>query len=303
MIRLVFGLFFIAFAAVSFRPALAEEGSAAIVVEPVATVIEIEGNVAVKDANGKASKLAVDAPIFVNDEVMTAPESKALLLFIDDTELTLGENANVKIKDFMFEADNDSKKKALFSFLRGSFLFVTGQIDKIANPDVILETPYASIGIRGTTVWGGTLDDNYNVFVQDGSVNVRNDRGTLVVRAGQGTTIEGRRAFPSRAKTWGEAKINRAVATIALTNQEQVKAMLESRRGKLLEDRTARRALRKTKPQDGKHPNVTPEKRGDIQPNNPQQKMQGTTPKPDKARNKIREEEFERRIKQQRDGR
>ena len=306
MSRLVLGFLFITFAMI--RPALAQDMNTAAIVEPVATIIEIEGDVAVKDANGKAAKLEIDSPIFTSDEVFTGPKSKALLLFIDDTQVTLGENAAVKIKDFTFEPEEKGKKSALISFMRGSFLFVTGKIDKVMNPDVTLETPYASIGIRGTTVWGGTLDNEYNVFVQDGTVSVRNDRGAMLVRTGEGTTITNRRTFPSRAKTWGETKINRAVATIALTRQEKIKAMLESRRGKLLEDRAARRALRKAKPQDGKRPKVKPdgeklEKRGDIHPNNPQQRMQEKSQDTRKARNKIREEEFERRVKQQRDGR
>lgn len=85
--------------------------------------------------------------------------------------------------------------------------------------------------------------------------------------------------------------------------------MLDSRRGKLLEDRNARRALRKLKPQDGNRPNAnleninTPEKRGDIRPNSPQQRIQEKAQDMKKARNKIREEEFERRVKQQPDER
>lgn len=178
MSRIVLGLFFIAFAMI--RPAMAQDINDAAIVEPVATVIEIEGDVAVKDANGKAAKLEIDSPIFTSDEVFTGPESKALLLFIDDTQVTLGDNAEVKIKDFTFEPEDGGKKSALITFMRGSFLFVTGKIDKVMNPDVTLETPYASIGIRGTTVWGGTLDDAYNIFVQDGTVSVRNDRGAMM---------------------------------------------------------------------------------------------------------------------------
>ncbi len=292
-----------------------EAMSVEVMVEPVATVIEIEGSAAVKDSTGASAQLAVDAPIFESDEILTSAESKVLLLFIDDTELTIGENADVKINDFTYEADEDGKKSAYISFLRGAFLFVSGKVGKMAVPDVNLETPYASIGIRGTVVWGGTLDDEYNVFVQEGAVSVRNERGATMVREGEGTTLVDRRTFPTRSKTWEEAKINRAVSTIALARTSEVKTMLDSRRGKLFQDRNERRALRRVAPKnDGE--NIVPDtnredtdKQGNLVPREREDKTGVNSNLKDKAeqslkdRNKDREKAFQKRIKTQRENR
>lgn len=205
------------------RSAAAEDAAA------IGTVAEIEGPVTryafdELPADAKIGAIPeVGQAVYLHDIIETGPGGKAHILFIDDTELTLGENARLTVDEYVFDAEAKTPGKGRFSVLNGAFLFVSGLISKHEKPDVEIATTYGTIGIRGTVVWGGTLEDQYNIFVQEGQVTFATERGRVTVGPGEGTMAHSRRAIPTRAKAWGQEKITRAVSTISLRNAEQVK--------------------------------------------------------------------------------
>lgn len=215
-------VFLIAFLTLAMpAAAMAQDGA------PVGTLAETEGSVTLIRVGEVPRPLSVDDEIYLNDVVETGDESRAHILFIDDTELTLGANTHMAIDDYVFDEDNPSGNSGKFNFLRGTFIFVSGLITKLSAPDVTLETAYGSIGIRGTTVWGGDIDNEYGVFVADGEVSVKTRRGQVRVRTGEGTSMTGRNARPGRAQKWGEAKIERAKQMVRLARAEEVKKRVE----------------------------------------------------------------------------
>src|SRR5262249_37450341 len=135
----------------------------------IGNIIEVEGGATMTRPGQAAVAAAANMPVHLNDVVETAAGAKADILFIDETEVTLGEKAQLKIDEYVFDADNMNANKGRFSIPRGAFQFVTGQIDKIKNPDVKIGTAYGAIGVRGTTIIGGDVDNAYGVFVQDGA--------------------------------------------------------------------------------------------------------------------------------------
>lgn len=197
---------------------------------PIGTIAEIEGQAAFVahdelPADAKKGFIpTVGQEVYVGDSIVTGNDSKVLILFIDDTDLTIASNASMTIDEYVFDESDPAMNKGHFSILRGAFLFATGLIDKIPNPDVQITTEYGSIGIRGTVVWGGEIDDEYNVFVQEGAVNFATERGRVTVGEGQGTKVHSRRDIPGRANAWGQEKIGRAVNMVALKNADAVKA-------------------------------------------------------------------------------
>jgi len=229
--KYLFAFLFFCFVAMPVTASLAAETANTTTNVAIGTIAEIEGLVAIakQDANGNETEdaqpvtPAIGDEIHLDDVIETGPESKALIVFIDDTELTLGENALFSVEEYIFDADTPDKNKGRFSVLRGAFIFATGLIGKRDNPDVKIETTYGSIGIRGTVVWGGVLDDQYNVFVQEGEVTFATDRGRVTLKPGQGTLVQNRRSIPSRAKAWGAPKIERAVKTVSLRNPAQAR--------------------------------------------------------------------------------
>lgn len=87
--------------------------------------------------------------IFLGDQIFTAERSSIGLIFEDDTVLSLGPNSSILIEKFLFDpAGNNLSFVA--RMIEGTFSFITGQIAKLAPEKVMLETPDATLGVRGT---------------------------------------------------------------------------------------------------------------------------------------------------------
>jgi hypothetical protein len=56
--------------------------------------------------------------------------------------------------------------------LQGAFSATTGKIMQTANAKFTMETPTATIGIRSTTFWGGTLDDKFEVALLENTIQM-----------------------------------------------------------------------------------------------------------------------------------
>jgi len=87
--------------------------------------------------------------IIQGDSITTGADSSAGLIFEDDTVVALGPNSEMSIEHFLF---NPVKKELSFiaRMVKGTFSFITGQIAKLAPEKVELETPDATLGVRGT---------------------------------------------------------------------------------------------------------------------------------------------------------
>ncbi len=101
---------------------------------------------------------------------------------------------------------------------RGAFLFVGGKIEGPTGGNVAIKTAVGTLGVRGTTVWGGAIDGGYGVLVLDGEVILKTKRGSVLMRKGQGTMVYGGRV-PEAAAPWPEDRTKRAVATITIAEQ------------------------------------------------------------------------------------
>ena len=89
--------------------------------------------------------------IMNGDVVKTGPTGSIGLIFDDDTLVSMGPNSEFAVEDFLF---NPSEKKLSFvvRMLQGTFSYLSGQISKLVPGAVRLETPDATIGMRGTHV-------------------------------------------------------------------------------------------------------------------------------------------------------
>ena len=92
----------------------------------------------------------------------------------------------------------------------------TGRIKELKPNAIQVATPIAVIGIRGTEFWGGPIDDTYGVLLLAGEVVVTNRAGSVTLAAsGQGTDIASADEAPSPVQPWSDAKIARALASVA----------------------------------------------------------------------------------------
>ena len=115
-----------------------------------AKLISVQGDVAAIDVGGSRRKLAEGASVYQGETVQTGAVSKGVLIFRDDSRLTLGANTRFKVDGFVFDEKNPTEGRFLVSLLRGSMRALTGLIGKGNNRNVQFTAPTATIGIRGT---------------------------------------------------------------------------------------------------------------------------------------------------------
>ncbi len=182
--------------------------------EAIGTVTRIQGEASGARA-GATRTLGPDASIFLNEVVSTGDAARLEITFVDRTQVTLGEKAQLTLDTYVF---NPTAKRGSIKFgAVGAFRFISGQLSKLARSDVSVTTPVANIGIRGTEFWGGPIDGQpLGVFLIEGRVRVSNAAGGRILRrAGQGTNIAARGAAPGPVTIWPPDKVNRAIATVA----------------------------------------------------------------------------------------
>lgn len=144
--------------------------------------------------------IKLDDPIFYQDILTTGSEARLTGHLADDSELTLGENASLKVDEFVYRQDSQGGRLSLH-LLKGPLLFIGGELDARGKAKVTIETPVATLGIRGTRVWAGHIDNAFGVLVLDGRVAVFNPWGSVELGPGEGTMIPGPNESPSGVKT------------------------------------------------------------------------------------------------------
>lgn len=115
-----------------------------------AKLVSTVGSVSAVDAQGQRRVLVDGGSVYPGDTVETATGARTVLVFRDDSRLTLGANAQFRVENFVFDEKNPTEGRFLVSLLRGSLRALTGLIGKANNRNVGFKTATATIGIRGT---------------------------------------------------------------------------------------------------------------------------------------------------------
>jgi hypothetical protein len=140
-----------------------------------------------------ARTAVVGTPVNMNDRLRTGANARLKITFSDQSELTLGENANVVIDHFVYNPSK-SKGEVVLSAAQGAFRFAGGKIENMQQKKVLVNTPSAALAVRGTHFWAGPIDGKYGVLLLTGKVGVSNQYGAVTLsRPGQGTDIPYRR--------------------------------------------------------------------------------------------------------------
>ena len=145
----------------------------------------------------------------------TGRDSRLEVKLIDGTELTLGENSRLALDAVFFDLAAN-KGNVFLRLVDGAFRAVTGRAGDLPGKPFKLQTQLATIGIRGTTFWGGPNDGAFGVALLDGKglyVETREGR-VEIATVGQGTTLIAGQP-PVAPMIWSSDKVSRALATVA----------------------------------------------------------------------------------------
>jgi hypothetical protein len=143
--------------------------------DPIGRAEKITGTVTVI-RNGVPVALNSGDAVYKSDVIQTGGDSSCGISFPDGTALNLVGNTRMALNDYAFDP-NGSGNVALISLVQGTFAFVAGQVAHTG--DMKIETPVATMGIRGTT---GTVQEVATISADLGGVTysftVTEDYGT-----------------------------------------------------------------------------------------------------------------------------
>ena len=99
--------------------------------------------------NQKNEKLLNGSKVFYGDTIFVKSKSNAQILFLDETVLTVGEDTELTIDDFVYDPKTNDGN-FVTNIKSGTVKFITGKISK-KNPDNLeVKMPAGTLGARGT---------------------------------------------------------------------------------------------------------------------------------------------------------
>ena len=154
--------FVLAAASFSPDPAQAQGGASQLVVQdvaiiPIGKVVTATVSVKIEIVNAvvvlaklpcRAGETKVGDLVYQGDVVRTGADGRVSINFTDGTSFNLTNNANMTLNEFVYDP-NGKSNSTLFNLSKGTFTFVAGKIAKTG--DMKIDTPVATMGIRGTT--------------------------------------------------------------------------------------------------------------------------------------------------------
>ena len=193
----------------------AQADGSASVAAVIGHVTKLTGN-ATAIRNGVSIILNQGDNVNKGDVVQSGSDSTLGITFIDGTVFGLASNAKMVLNEMIYDP-NGSDNKSLLSLVAGTISFVAGATAK--KGDMKVDTPVATMGIRGTAVLveidfdvpvqGGAPPAKFQVLVEpDGTTGsyILYDKTTLtqiatVNRAGTQTIINGQGAVSFQSST------------------------------------------------------------------------------------------------------
>ena len=121
----------------------------------IGNVDQVEGK-GVIDRNKTDITIEQELEIEQYDTVKTG-NGKVGILFIDDTRVDVTQHSKLIIDEFVYDP-NTKKGKLNLSAKLGTIRYASGQIAKTSRQDIVITTPTATIGVRGTD-FSMTIDE------------------------------------------------------------------------------------------------------------------------------------------------
>ena len=155
--------------------------------DSIGEVAAVEGQtVVIRGTERQAEPLSVGSPLYQRDIVRTQDDSKAKLVFDDDSIVTLGENTTLEITEYVYSPET-GQRSSLLTVAEGIFRAVIDQIVPDSRFEVHTLTTVASV--RATDWMAEATPDATAVVALTGAV-----RGSQRERGGAGAKSSWARA-------------------------------------------------------------------------------------------------------------
>ncbi|MCG6875155.1 MAG: FecR family protein [Betaproteobacteria bacterium] len=139
------------------------------------------GAVTATGKDGRARALTKGQEVLSGDRIVTA-NGRAQLRFTDGAYVSLQPNTTFEVQEYRYDGKTDGSEKGFFGLLRGAMRTVTGLIGRVNRSAYQIQTPTATVGIRGT---GGIIE-----VLADGTTRVTGDSGTWFIKKPNQDTLD-----------------------------------------------------------------------------------------------------------------
>lgn len=113
------------------------------------TIKRLDGSARIVDTQGSERAAAVGEPVHAGDRLTTARDSALGMTLADGTLLSVGPNASLSLQNFSYDPTT-REGSVLVGIARGAMRMVSGLIARSDPRQVRIQTPTATVGIRGT---------------------------------------------------------------------------------------------------------------------------------------------------------
>ncbi|MCR4377202.1 MAG: FecR family protein [Rhodospirillales bacterium] len=186
---------------------------------------------AVERARGETSASQMDqtrvlsdgSAVQVDDVLRTGAGSRLYVTFIDDTRLMLGDRSEIVIDSLVYSPDQSgpeqlSPEQLSMGALRlthGVFRMVSGQVNKVPGGALVIATPMATIGVRGTDFWGEqSADQLLMALLDDGELTLTTAQGSVTLTDPKTAVLIHAGEAPGPVFTLTDQQLQDALATI-----------------------------------------------------------------------------------------
>lgn len=155
--------------------------------QTAAEVTEASGEVYAQRGAEARRALGQGAAVYAGDRITTAEDSSVELRFSDNARFALGSRSEMNVGQYVYRPGDDTSIMQT-DILKGVFRFVSGLIARRKPQAVKLNTPVATIGIRGTHVIGEVTPTSASIALMEPeeagrptAIEVSNQYGSVVI--------------------------------------------------------------------------------------------------------------------------
>lgn len=146
------------------KPTQQAEGETVTQAERIGRVTGMRGQLTATGTDGAARTLRRRSYIRQGDTLSTSKKGGAQVKFNDGAQIALRRDSSLRIDEYNWQGNEDGNEKAVMSLVKGGFRTITGAIGKVNKTNYRVNSPFATIGIRGThyalmSCQGGSCSD------------------------------------------------------------------------------------------------------------------------------------------------
>ncbi len=166
----------------------------ALAKDDVGTVVAIRGK-AIIDRDKKAIEAKVKDSILLNDTVSTLEASRAKMLFIEDSVLTLGEKSKVVIKEFVYS--KNKRGRSIFNLIDGKMRAIVGKTNFEVHTPTAVAAARGSVVLAEVTIVDGKIVTTLICLEGEFDISIPGVPGSVKLKPGMKMTIsEGATVMP-----------------------------------------------------------------------------------------------------------